>query len=332
MKRKHISLIALLLIIFSLPLSLLACSKNEVIVEIDDTKLSLDDFLYDIYLIEHERDLWNNKFKESLGIDYFDYEYDGTSMKQLAKNTIMTKVILYEILSDQAKKKGYTLSDEEINTIDENVDKLIASISDVQLKESKMNRDILIKANNKLALADKYYLALIRDFEVNEESIQSTVDSDVYREYKTECLYVPTTEISNKNISPLDEDELDKAYDKIRFIKQLILKGSDFEEILGLVEGAIHYERNFILSDNTAEGEYKEAAKELANGAYSDVITTQFGHYIIHMLDNNSPSRYEMAIESAIKDEKTNQFKIHYDKLLEEYEITINTEYWDSIY
>ena len=50
MKRKHIVLIALLFVLFSIPFSLSACSKNKTIVEIDNTKLTLDDFLYDIYL------------------------------------------------------------------------------------------------------------------------------------------------------------------------------------------------------------------------------------------------------------------------------------------
>lgn len=59
--------------------------------------------------MEQEREHWNNKYKESLGIDYWDYEYKGLTMKQLAKDTIMTRVILYDILSSQAKKRALLL-------------------------------------------------------------------------------------------------------------------------------------------------------------------------------------------------------------------------------
>lgn len=331
MKKKHIVLIVLLLVLFSIPFSLLACSKNKTIVEIDSTKLTLDDFLYDIYLIEQEREIWNNNYKEGLGVDYWDYAYEGITMEQLAKDTIMTRVVLYDILSKQAKKEGYTLNKDELTTTAANVDKLIASMTAEELKEAGMDRDILIKVFNKLSLGDKYYMAISDDFETDEEAIKSTIDPDEYREYQTECLYIPTAEISYQEITPYDEDMLDEAYDRIQDIKELTLEGSAFEEILEQVEGSIHYNRSFILSDNTAEAEYKEAAKALDNGDYSDVITTKFGHYIIHMLDNNSSARYEKAIQDAIQDEKTALFKTHYDELLPEYDITINTENWDTL-
>ncbi|MDD4112270.1 MAG: hypothetical protein PHC56_04460 [Herbinix sp.] len=331
MKRKSLVLIALLFVLFSIPFSLSACSKNKTIVEIDNTKLTLDDFLYDIYLLEQEREIWNNNYKEGLGVDYWDYAYEGITMEQLAKDTIMTRVVLYDILSKQAKKDGYTLNDDELAATEANVDKLIASMTAEQLHGTGMDRDILITAFNKLTLGDKYYMAISDDFDINEDAIKSTIDPDEYREYQTECLYIPTAEVSYQNITPYDEDKLDEAYDRIQDIKELTLKGTEFDEVLEQVEGAIHYNRSFILSDNTAEEEYKEAAKALDNGDFSDVVTTNFGHYIIHMLDNNSSVRYEKAIQDAIQAEKTALFKIHYDELLLEYDITINSEYWDTL-
>ena len=211
MKRKHISIITLLLLIFNISLALVGCGKNNVVVEINNTKLTLDDFLYDIYLIEQERYVWNNKYKEGLGVDYWDYEYEGVAMKQLAKDTIMTRVILYNILSNQAKKEGYALSKDELITIEANVDKLIASMSAKELKGTGMDRDILIKAYNKLSLGDKYYSAVTDGFEIDKEAIQSKISSDEYREYQTECLFIPTAEVSYQSITPYSEEELAKA-------------------------------------------------------------------------------------------------------------------------
>ncbi len=243
----------------------------------------------------------------------------------------MTSVILYEILSDQAKKEGYGLNKDELVAIEADVDKQIASMSEGNLKETGMNRKVLIDAFNKLALADRYYLAITSNYEVDKDSIQSTIDPEEYREYKTECLYVPTAELRDQNITPFREDDLEKANDKISEIKELIINGSDFDEVLDQVDGATRYERSFILADNTAEEEYKLAAKELNKDEYSDVITTKFGHYIIHMLDNSSSERYEIAIQDAIQKEKTERFRTHYDELLQDYKININSEYWDSL-
>lgn len=194
-----------------------------------------------------------------------------------------------------------------------------------------MSKDILTKVYNKLALGDKYYLSVINNFEVDEEAIRSTVNHDEYREYITECIYIPTAEVRDGKITPYSDSELEEAYDKITEVKRLVQNGADFDEVLKQVEGSSYYKRSFILTDKTAEDEYKEACKNLDNGEYSDVITTQFGYYIIHMIDNNSTTRYENAIEEAIANEKTSLFEIHYNKLLENYEININSEYWESI-
>lgn len=329
MKIKHQTLITLILLLFGMSFTLSACSKNKAIVEIDSTKLTLEDFLYDIYLIEQERDNWNKDYKEILDTDYWDYSYEGITMEQLSKDTIMTRIVMHEILATQAKKEGYALSEIEHANVEEDVDKLLTSLSKEQLKH--MNRDVLIKSFSKIALGDKYYMAVIDDYKVNEEAIRSTINPDEYREFITECLYAPTAKVSNQKITPFGEEEIKKAYDKIKDITYLIQGGVDFDKVLGQVDGIIHYERSFIISDNTAEKEYKEAAKELDNGEYSDAISTPFGYYIIHMLDNNSSKRYEQAVQSTIIEEKAAQFMIYYDDLMQEYDININSKYWDSI-
>lgn len=331
MKRISPSFYTLIFIILSLSFFLTACGKKNIIVKIDNTKLTLDDFLYDIYLVELERDTWNRNYKDSLGIDYWDYELEGLPMDQLAKDTIMTRVIMYEVLSDQAKKKGIALSDKELSSIEADVDKLISSMSDSELNETGLNRDILLKTFHRLTLSDKYYQTIISGFEINEEEIRNSIDPDEYKEYRTECLYVTTALVSYQKITPLSEDELKEAYDKIVKIKELVQNGSDFDEILEQIDGVQYYERNFIAEDNTAEEEYKEAASFLNNGDYSDIVTTKFGYYIIHMLDNNSAKRYEKAIENAILERKTSQFKIVYDEILKDYDISINNKYWSSL-
>lgn len=331
MKGKYMSYILFIILIISLPLSFSACSRNKTIVNIDRTKLTLDDFLYDIYLIEEERKIWNSKYKEVLSIDYWEYEYEGRTMKQLSKDTIMTKVVMYELLSKEAHKEDYALSKDELADIEADADMLLAAMSEQELTETGLNRDIIIKTYKKLALGDKFYSDIISDYNVNEELIKSTIDSNEYREYITECLYVATVELSEQKLVPYELKELNYANDMILEAKRLIDNGEDFNTVLEQLNGISHYVRSFILKDNSAEEEYKESAKKLNIGEYSDIITTQFGHYIIHMIDNNSPSRYEKAVEDAILNEKTASFDIYYYDLLEKYDITINTEYWDSL-
>ena len=331
MVRKQIAYIILVFLILNLSFVFSACKKNHTIVQIDHDKLTLKDFLFDIYIIEQDRKIWNEKYKEILGTDYWDYEFNGMTMEQISKNTIMAKVVYHEILSRQAKKEGYALNKVELADSEANADKLLSSMSDKDINNSGITRDVLIKSYNKLALADKYYSAITSGFKVDEEAIKSTIDPEEYREYVTECLYIPTAEVNSGRIISYGESEIKEAYDNILYIMRLIQNGNDFDTVLDTVDGIMHYKRSFILSDSTAEKEYKEAVRNLDNGDYSDVITTQFGYYIIHMLDNNSTVRYEEATERAVMNEKAALFEIHYEKLLQDYDIKINSEYWDSI-
>lgn len=331
MKRKSIHFCKLFLFILGFSLVLASCSKANVVVTIDDKKLTMEDFLYDIYLAELEKNTWNETYKETLGIDYWDYEFEGINMESLTKDTIMTRVILYEVLYDQATKISLSLTREEEDKAEADALNLIQSMTEKQLEDSGLNKDILIKKFRKLSLGDKYYQVIIRDFEVNEQAIKSSIDPIEYREYKTECLYVPTVLTSYQSIVPLDEDELTEAYNKILNAKELIQSQIAFSEIPNKIHGLTYYERNFIFDDNTAEEEYKDVAMNMENGEYSDIVSTKFGYYIIHMLDNDSSHRLEKAIDNTIQEKKMNQFNLYYDELLKEYNISINTDYWDKL-
>lgn len=331
MKRKSIHFCKLFLFILGFSLVLASCSKANVVVTIDNIKLTMEDFLYDIYLAELEKNTWNETYKETLGIDYWDYEFEGINMESLTKDTIMTRVILYEVLYDQATKISLSLTGEEEDKVEADALNLIQSMTEKQLEDSGLNKDILIKKFRKLSLGDKYYQGIIRDFEVNEQAIKSSIDPIEYREYKTECLYVPTVLASDQSVVPLDEDELTEAYNKILSAKELIQSQTAFSEIPNEIHGLTYYERNFISDDNTAEEEYKDVAMNMENGEYSDIVSTKFGYYIIHMLDNDSSHRLEKAIDNTILEKKMNQFNLYYDELLKEYNISINTDYWDKL-
>ena len=308
-----------------------SCSKTEVIVSINKSTLTLEDFLYDIYQVKLERNTWNDSYKDILGVDYWDYEFEGNKMENLAKDTIMTRVILYEILYDQAIDAGFSLTDEDESMVATNADELINSMTKKQLEDSGLDYEILIKRFQKQLLGDKYYNTLLDSFKVNESAIRSNIEPNLYREYKTECLYVPTVIVGYQSLASMTDEKLDEAYTKILNTQELIHKGADFNKVLNEIDGLTYYERDFILDDNTAEEEYKKAAISLENGEYSPIVTTEFGHYIIHMLDNNSSYRLEKHIENTILNQKKDRFRIYYNELLNDYEITINNQYWDTL-
>lgn len=331
-KIRQITLIITLLCIFAFSL-LTSCSRevSKAIVTVGDRKLTLDDFIYDIYLLEAEGNSLNDYYYKNLGISYWDFERNGISMREAARDTILTRVIMYEILTDQAKKADFQLTDAELEANKAAVDTFISKTTEESLKKARLTKELLINAYNKFSLGDKYYLELSKDFNLDKEAITKNISPEEYREYRTECLYVPTVSTENQQITPLSEEEVTAAYSLLTNTLDKVKDGSDFEALGKENDKLTFYQRNFIINDEVPELEYRESAILLENGEYSDIVTTSFGLYIIHMLDNKSNARYEKAKEDAIKAEEKVQFESVYNEIKATYDIKINTDYWDTI-
>ncbi len=332
--KKSIIITLLLLVFFSIAIS--GCEKKvEAVLTIDDIKLTKEDFLYDIYLIESEGNSMDELYRENYGMSYWDTPYNekGDTLRDIAKDTVLSRVTMYEILNDRAKKAGISLTEDEIAANEEAVDKVLMEIDTAKLAAAGLTREIILKAYNRLGLGDKYYLEVIKDFDIDTDSIRQDINPEDYREYKTECLYAATVIRQDQDIIPLGRDELRKSYAALEDALVKIEKGLDFAQIIKEDTDDIltKYSRSFILSDNIPEPEYRDAAILLENGAYSEIITINYGYYIIHMLDNNSPDRYEQAVEGAVKAEEYRQFEALYNEWKSQYDIRINTEYWDSL-
>ena len=333
MSKNKFVLSSFILILLSILFLLGGCSikEEQEIVTINNRKLTLEDFKYDIFLIESDGNSRDEYYKESLGISYWDYKVNDITMRDAAKDTILSRFILYEILNDQAKQAGLYLTDDEITANQISVDSFIKKTTKQALAESGLNKDMLLAAYNKFSLGDKYYKQLTKTFIIDDESIADSISPEDYHEYKTECVYVPTVKSENQEIIVLSIEEVEASYKTIIEALERVKAGADFAQLKEEDTNLAYYTRDFILTDNIPEQEYKNAAILLANDEYSELVSTNYGYYIIHMLDNNASSRYKEAIAGAISAEENAQFHTVYEKLKAQYNIKINSEYWDTI-
>jgi foldase protein PrsA len=329
-KKGRLFILTLLLLIVVMTFGGCKNNKHEVLVTINDKKLTLEDFLYDIYLIETEGNAMEEYYQNTLGSSYWDLEKDGITVRDAAKDAVFSRVIMYEILVDQAKKAGISLTENEMAENEAAVDAYIAGTTDTALVDSGLTRDLMLEGYNRISLGDKYYLNLAEGFAVDEEAIRESISPEEYREYKTECLYAPTVRSENQQLMQLTESELSKMQASIQKAAEQIAAGASLQSIAEDTNLTI-YKRNFIAGDRIPEQEYREAAMALEVGEYSDIIVTSYGYYIIHMLDNASEDRYKQAIEDAIAAEEKSQFEKLYEELKKDYKITFNTKACEAI-
>ncbi|MDF2944820.1 MAG: putative rane protein [Herbinix sp.] len=331
-KRKQKKLLSLI-VLSATTFLLLGCSSSArtPIVTINDTKLYMKDFLYDIYVIETEGNRLDEYYQDNLGSGYWDYEYNGTTMRENAKNSIITQVVMNELLSDQAIQHGFTLSEKERAKNEAAIDALIETSSEEALKDVGLSREVLNAAFNKISLSNLYYNELSKDFMLDEKAIRKSITKEDYREYKTECLYVPTVTTENNTLIPMDEKDIKAAYNTISNALDQVITGTEFDTLLNENDTLAYYSRDFIYGNSNYEKGYQDAAIVLKNREYSDIISTNYGYYIIHMLDNYSMDRYDQAVEDAINAEEDAQFAVIYNKIKAQYDISINFDYWDTV-
>lgn len=320
-------------------LSFSACSKKEdestLIVTLDDKKLYYKDFLYDIYVIENQIQAYDTYYKQNLGYekDYLDVESEGITMRDVAKATVFQRVVMYEILANEGKKAGLTITEKEKATNEANVKTLIDGMSEEALKKTGLTYDLLINAYNKITLGDKFYQELTKDIVIDEEAIKASIDKDAKREYKTEFLYLSTISDfdEDKNPIPLSEEEIEDKYILISKAYDLINEGKTMQEISKEYPEISYNTHDYVYGETTYTSPYQESSKNLDNDTYTDIVQTGYGFLIIHMLDNNSEEAYEEAIKEAIREAENIKFNARYEDLKVHYNIVVNEEYWQSI-
>ena len=334
MKRTRGTISIITAILMSVIFLLGGCSRknSDLVVTINNKKLTLEDFRYDIYLIESEGNTLDAFYQSKLGISYWDTKNaEGKTTREAAKDAILSRVIMYEILNDQAKKAGMDLTEEELAANEASVVSFISNATDLKLTDSGLSKELLIAAYNRLTLGDKYYKKIAEGFIIDEAAITKSISPEDYHEYKTECIYAATVRSENQQLYALSDDELNVAIASITGALDMINAGSDLQTAASFDTKLTYYTRDFIPGDKIPEQEYKDAAMKLDNGEYSGIVTTNYGYYIIHMLDNDSDSRYEKAIKDAITAEQNKQFEVIYNELKTQYDIIINSKFWDTV-
>ncbi len=333
MKRRKTLAATLTLLFIALSIHAAGCSgaRQEPVVTLNGKSIYLEDFLYDIYLVESEGNQLENDYQAQFNCSYWDYTHNGMTLRETAKNSILATVVMYELLADQAKKNGIQLSDEELDEVDATVSSIQNSSTEESLDQAGLTPDVLEKACEMHALGDKYKAGLLKDIYIDEKAIRDRIDPEDYREYVTQCLYIPTVLLEDNTVSPLSEGEKASARQLAQKVHNKLSSGAGFVELLNQYSSLQYYNRNFVYGDTNVETEYQDAAIQLGKDGYSPVVATDYGYYIIRMVDNNSTARYVQAVEAAVAAEEEQQFAALYNKIKDSYDITINFDYWDTL-
>lgn len=177
-------------------------------------ELDMEDFLYRIWMVEKDGNQLEEYSRKKLDCSYWDYEYNGSTIRELAKDSIIAAVVMDEILFDQAKQYGLELTKEEIKANQDKLNAIYTENPEKELFRVGLTREIITNALDKISLADKYKKKLCKDLVVDEDAIRESIhrvdySSDTQYEHAVANAIAAETDLQFKPIY----DKLKSDYD-----------------------------------------------------------------------------------------------------------------------
>lgn len=312
--------ILLIVIITGFSLQATGCSKDTrpksetLVLTVDDSKVFLNEMMYHVMLAEMQGQLYSSVLGNEE--DYWNMDNgEGRTMAEVAKDMAMDNAVKYQLLYNLATEKGYVLTDEEKEISKSQTENIMKNIPGETLQELELSEELLLKLQDKLAIAARYYDDYMNDLAVDEEAIKETIDLDEYQQYDMEYIFATKQEL--KNLESLKE-EAGKADDFDQLADGTSLKVGSY---------------SFLAGKNTfgEETNLEEEILNLSPGEVSEIIETVKGYYIIRLKDNKSKDKYESAVSDAVEQAKEEAFQSSYEKLKKEHQITINNKVWNKV-
>ncbi|MCI8307171.1 MAG: hypothetical protein HFH14_03880 [Lachnospiraceae bacterium] len=341
-----------------------------LIFTVNGTKVYLGDMMTDIYMSESTGQYMDNLYKQNYGSgsSYWDAENnDGMTYGDILKDNTLEASMQREMMYKEAVEAGYTLTDEENTTCEENTTSLYDQLSSSVKNKSGLNRKKILQYYKKKTLADRYKADWIDSFEINDEALiaEAGITKEDYRQYDIQYYYIPYTETDDQgNETPVSDDkkaealkELEASYGDIAGLADFttyIDDGTAHNHEEGTENAAEQTEapaedagpkapegtnikyttKSFIEKDEPVfSAELTAQVKAMENGTVTEgVVEDENGCYIIKMVENNSTEKYDSECESVVTEKENEEFQTKIDELeVDKYLIEVNDKEWDKV-
>ena len=303
-------------------------------VTVGDADVSMQTAMFLIYSMEVQGNSYAAYYESQYGMDYWEmaYDEDGRTTREVFKDETMKALIQYAVLYDCAKKNGMELTAEELVECNTFVGDLKEMLSAEETERGGFTEKNLRETCEWMMLAEKYYTRMTETLGITKESVREKINKEDYKEYETEYLYLATTYYDEEyNICEESADVIEARRAQMQDYYEQVTEGASFETLAAADDTLVHNTRTFVDGGDGAEKAYKMAAKKLEKGNVSGPVQTEYGIYVIRMVDDNCTKTYEATVEAEYEIQRSEAFQAAYEVLLAEYDVAVNTEAWDDI-
>lgn len=305
---------------------------KDPVLQVGDQKYYESDMeiLYNIYEQETTIEATNQLYVQYLGYGAEDY-WNSDSVKTNGKSTAMSTAISNILLAKEAEKNGVSLTEEEKVEVEKNVDELLQDMSTKVLKRSGFTKEKLLPYLTSATLASKYYKQILEGYNVTAADV--TVDATKYDEREVEAISVLlVAQDSSGNTAAIAEDKKAEYKAKMEEYLAKAKAGEDFSKLVPEGDETYSYgTKSFLVGEEEVDAKIEEAALQLKDGEYSDLIETESAFIIIKMKDTKSTNAYDEEVQKQIDAKKQELWKVDLDKLKGDYNVEILTKGWNQV-
>ena len=310
--------------------SLVGCSwTDKWIYSLNGEKLYEKEITAFGMLYAHEYNVNNT---EKLQEEYESGQTYEEYHKKQFEDTILSTVLIYR----EAQTTGMTLSDEEKEQAKEKAKQIIDEYGEEWMQDHEVSDSDIEKICEMEALGDRYIKDLSGETTDEEKEEQ--------RYIKVYQVSFPTVEFDQDGMVKSNQDgtlvkksaaEQEKmrtdAEDYVWETKQnaqdMDKQAKMYDKTVEVVEKYLYY--------NDLEKEYKEAVDQLAEGEISEVISSEYGYYVIRLLEADAKDYAKTIVNYDGQKEFQEKKDAKMDELLTTYvgddKKYRNDEKWEEI-
>ncbi len=229
-------------------------------------------------------------YRQSYGNGVWELELkvndENRTVRDITIEDIIEDINRVKVLAEHAADYSITLSDSEMAEIENRAEEFYGGLTDKDIKETEITKDIVNKVITDNMLAKKVYDQVLTDydFEISDEEARMITFYDM----AFECYSIEKDGSVKEYTDEKKALQLEKANEALSSLAQE--EGTTYDDIVNRY--GLEYSSEYTMSKSELIEEYGESVAnkilELSNGEVSVVIETQYGYNIFKMIDSSN--------------------------------------------
>ncbi len=292
--------------------------ESDTVFTFDGENISLGEvYIYAETITDHYENLYGK------GIWKLDVSAtkDGSQiLSDEIREKIISEIIRVKMLDKHASDYNISLNSTDISYAASETDAFYFDLTDNQIKEKQLDKELVLAVLEQNILADKVYDKIVSDagIEVSDEEARETTFYDLCFSYYDVASNGDVTELSDNDKSAQHERAL-QAYNTLINPVDAEASGTSEANIEGLAEYyGLENADWHTMSPAEIKNEYgdkiKDVLYDLKNGSYSLVVESEYGYHIFYMKSLTDRDATNKKKEETLQTRRSSYINKIFDK------------------